>query len=63
MLDLPSHLEIHPFVHVIHMTPCKEQPAPERADPVPMVEGEEKLLLWHDSASVLKQAIKSIARR
>ena len=49
-LALPSHLKIHPVVHVVHRTPFTEQPRdiakpiPERPVPVPTVYGDEHVV-------------------
>ena len=46
-LELPAHFKIHPVVHVIHTTPCVEQPSdiappiPAQPEPVPGIEGNE----------------------
>ena len=49
-LELPSHLKIHPVVHVVHTTPFIEQPLDiakavvERSSPVPAVHGNEQVV-------------------
>jgi len=49
-LDLPSHLKIHPVVHVSHTIPFVSQPAdiahavPPRPTPVPAIQGEEHVV-------------------
>ena len=49
-LELPSHLKIHPVVHVVHTTPFVEQPSDigkpvtEQPAPVPTVHGHEHVV-------------------